>query len=368
MDDYSERGSDSDSRAGSIFSNSSEDRNLILQEIFGRTINSTNEHYMLPGQCEAPYLTQDSGFISSLPVIWVVSADAPEHKRLDIQHEMLKQKLGGLYPREVASDVRRMMSQQASEDEPPPAAIDIGTGSGSWAIEMARQFPNAEITGMDIVPANSDHEIPSNCSFECDDANLGFGHYPECFDVVHARAVSSGISNYPEFLKDVWGILRPGGLFLAIEGNVGLFNKDFEPITTTDENHPDFSWMQVMMLSAREAQINRGSDVNAGINIVGWIDDMGEVWRNKGHFVFYIPVGPWEEPATSKERFIGILMRQNSLRFMGAVKPLLLSNGVPQETVDHWNVMAEDELRSGRTKTYTRWTCTWAFKAVTDEE
>ncbi|KIO32979.1 hypothetical protein M407DRAFT_91164 [Tulasnella calospora MUT 4182] len=343
MDDYLERGSDSDSRAGSIFPNPSEDRYLILQEIFGRKINSTNEHYMLP-------------------------ADVPEHKRLDIQHEMLKQKLGGLYPREVASDVRRMMSRQRSENESPPAALDIGTGSGSWAIDMARQFPDAEITGMDIVPANSNHEIPPNCSFECDDANLGFGHYPKCFDIVHARGISSGISNHPKFIKDVWDILRPGGLFLTIEGNVGLFNKDFEPITTTDENHPDFSWMQVMMLSAREAQINRGSTVGAGTKTIGWIDEMGEVWRNKGHFAFYIPVGPWEEPATSKERFIGTLMRENALKFLGAVKPLLLSNGVPQEIVDHWNVMAEDELSNGRTKTYTRWACTWAFKTITDEE
>ncbi|KIO32981.1 hypothetical protein M407DRAFT_18137 [Tulasnella calospora MUT 4182] len=137
MDDYSERGSDYGSRPGSIFSNSSEDRYLILQEIFGRIINSTNEHYMLP-------------------------ADVSEHMRLDIQHEMLKHKLGGLYPREVASDVRRMMSRQRSEDDPPPAALDIGTGSGSWAIDMARQFPNAEITGMDIVPANSDQCVTAS--------------------------------------------------------------------------------------------------------------------------------------------------------------------------------------------------------------
>lgn len=47
-------------------------------------------------------------------------------------------------------------------------------------------------------------------------------------------------------------------------------------------------------------------------------------------------------------------MRQNALRFLGAVNPLLLSNGVPQETLDHWNAMAEDEVRNGRTKTYTR--------------
>lgn len=63
-------------------------------------------------------------------------------------------------------------------------------------------------------------------------------HYTGCFDIVHARAISSGISNYPDFINEMWNILRPGGLFLAVEGNVGLFNKEFEPITTTDENHP----------------------------------------------------------------------------------------------------------------------------------
>lgn len=45
--------------------------------------------------------------------------------------------------------------------EDPEQILDIGTGTGIWAIEMADMFPNAEVIGTDLSPIQPDW-VPSN--------------------------------------------------------------------------------------------------------------------------------------------------------------------------------------------------------------
>lgn len=80
---------------------------------------------------------------------------------------MLKARLGGLYwPQDI---VRRVLVPRPEGAE-PPRIIDIGTGSGtltksshnislraimlgSWAVDMAHEFPHSKVIGFDLVPA-----------------------------------------------------------------------------------------------------------------------------------------------------------------------------------------------------------------------
>jgi trans-aconitate methyltransferase len=50
---------------------------------------------------------------------------------------------------------------------PPKAKIlDIGTSSGIWAIEVANEYPDATVVGIDISPQQlPNRPIPPNCSF-----------------------------------------------------------------------------------------------------------------------------------------------------------------------------------------------------------
>ena len=36
-----------------------------------------------------------------------------------------------------------------------PRVLDVGTGSGAWAIDMAREFPDADVLGMDLATVNA---------------------------------------------------------------------------------------------------------------------------------------------------------------------------------------------------------------------
>lgn len=79
---------------------------------------------------------------------------------------------------------------------------------------------------------------PSNCRFECDDINLGLGHYANSFNVVHCRLIALGLTNYRAFLGEVAEMLRPGGVYLSMEPTWSLRNENFEVCTSDDENEP----------------------------------------------------------------------------------------------------------------------------------
>ncbi|KIO25769.1 hypothetical protein M407DRAFT_24928 [Tulasnella calospora MUT 4182] len=136
-----------------------------------------------------------------------------------MQHEMLKKMRNGLFLAD--NDVRRALAPR-EEGESQPAVLDIGSGSGLWMVGMAKMFPHAEIVGMDLAPANLSESPPPNCRFECDDVNLGLLHCRGGFDVVHVSCVAQGIANYRKMLDEITEVLRPGGVFLAVDGDVHL--------------------------------------------------------------------------------------------------------------------------------------------------
>lgn len=68
--------------------------------------------------------------------------------------------------------------------------------------------------------------------------NLGLDQYHDCFDVINARCVSSGIADYRAFLADVAQCLRPGGVFQSIEAEFQMYDEQFRPITARSEDDP----------------------------------------------------------------------------------------------------------------------------------
>ena len=46
--------------------------------------------------------------------------------------------------------------------------LDLGTGSGEWAVDVADRYPNVTVHGVDLYPPPQTW-VPPNCKFEVDD-------------------------------------------------------------------------------------------------------------------------------------------------------------------------------------------------------
>ena len=65
-------------------------------------------------------------------------------------------------------------------------SVDIGTGSGLWAIQVAEEYPNTRIVGTDISPVQPT-DVPPNCSFQIESLLEGFSFDTGSVDLLHSR-------------------------------------------------------------------------------------------------------------------------------------------------------------------------------------
>ena len=95
--------------------------------------------------------------------------------------------------------------------------LDIGAGTGDWAIAMAQQYPDAQITACDIGIFDVG-EIPYNLRFELDDVNDEWS-YSKQFDYIHLRDMAGAIRNWSALYEQAFENLSPGGHLEIIDWN-----------------------------------------------------------------------------------------------------------------------------------------------------
>ncbi|KAK1460881.1 hypothetical protein CMEL01_15178 [Colletotrichum melonis] len=127
--------------------------------------------------------------------------DERELDRLDLTHNMFlltfENKLGTAPPNAdaQASAVHRV--------------LDIGTGTGIWAIDFGDEHPEAEVLGVDLSAAWPSY-TPPNVRFEIDDIEDTWT-YSRPFDYIHSRVMTSSIKNWEDYTRTCFDNLNPGG-------------------------------------------------------------------------------------------------------------------------------------------------------------
>ncbi|WZH46858.1 S-adenosyl-L-methionine-dependent methyltransferase [Fusarium acuminatum] len=98
----------------------------------------------------------------------------------------------------------------------PQNILDVGCGTGIWAIDMADMHPSAEVVGVDLSPIQPNF-IPPNCRFEVDDINKDWTFPENIFDFIHIRYMTGTVPSWPELLKTAQRHVKPGGWIEHVE-------------------------------------------------------------------------------------------------------------------------------------------------------
>lgn len=152
------------------------------------------------------------GRLRKVGIPYVLPADLEEMNRLDFQHYLLRQTFRGNY---------------ATPIEQPRDILDVGTGTGLWAREMATLFPSARVVGLDVTvpPADERAEAggrevrPPNYSFVAGNVLEGLPFPDASFDFVHMRLLVLAIPHdrWPFVVSELARVTRPGGWVESVE-------------------------------------------------------------------------------------------------------------------------------------------------------
>ncbi|KAJ0348868.1 hypothetical protein COL154_013689 [Colletotrichum chrysophilum] len=130
---------------------------------------------------------------------YTIPNDERETDRLDMQHHLFlltyDDKLGTAPIHEPGRKVGRV--------------LDVGTGTGIWAIDFGEEHPEAEVLGIDLSAIQPEF-TPPNVKFEIDDLEEPWT-YSRPFDYIHSRMMNACVADWGEYIKRCYDNLNPGG-------------------------------------------------------------------------------------------------------------------------------------------------------------
>jgi SAM-dependent methyltransferase len=201
---------------------------------------------------------------------YMLPKDVTESNRLELQHYMLRYVLKGNFMAPVRE---------------PHDILDVGCGTGRWGAELAQQFPQANVVGVDIVPPaptttavrQGHEEAPDNYVFVQGDITKGLPFGDNTFDFVHMRLVVMALpaTTWLRAVQELRRVTRPDGWIELVETTVTARVPGAEQWT---------SWAQTLA-KMRAIDLTAGAQVGAFLRQVGL--------RDVQELALEIPIGPW---------------------------------------------------------------------------
>jgi len=225
----------------------------------------------------------------------------------------------------------------------PTAILDVGTGTGIWAMDVADEHPSAEVVGIDLSPTQPSL-VPPNLRFEIADADEEWTFRPESFDLIHTRAMNDiTLKSWPDYYRQAFRTLKPGGWVEAQECRCRRKSDDG---TIPADGHMVY-WEDEWESAIKKIGLNGHCDPDL---VMEQMKTAGFV--NIACKYFKAPVGTWPKDRTLKEsgRFVQVMMIEG-LHGMS----LKLFTGVLGWDVNHFEALLEkcrEELKRNDIHSY----------------
>ncbi|CAI7570984.1 unnamed protein product [Penicillium viridicatum] len=182
--------------------------------------------------------------------------DEREQDRLDLSHHIYLMLLKGeLFQAPIKN---------------PKRVLDLGTGTGLWAIEYA--------------------EVPPNCRFEIDDFEQPWS-YSKPFDYIHGRELEGSIRDHDVLFKQAFDNLNPNGWFEMASFDVNTYSDDGTHLGATN--------FLLSIKHMHESSRMFGKDMQSSPS---WKDRMEKAgFVNVREDVLKLPQSPWPKDPKLKE-------------------------------------------------------------------
>ncbi|KAI0881385.1 S-adenosyl-L-methionine-dependent methyltransferase [Annulohypoxylon maeteangense] len=235
----------------------------------------------------------------------------------------------------------------------PQKIIDLGTGTGTWAIEVADMFPAAEVVGCDLSPIQP-LWVPSNVRFIIDDIEDEWAH-GDNWDLVHIRQVFPAIQDPPGVCRQSFNHLNPGG-WIEVQDFGGILKCDDDTFRT-DSMLTQFYDMTTEALSKRGIRWTIANNMDEVLKDIGFV--------NIACKRFKIPIGIW--PKAKRLRLVGLYMKSVFGDLIDALAPIvfpLLSKSSQQ--MEEFVTKAQDELQTTTAHIYLDYFFWYAQRPLAD--
>ncbi|KAL6703084.1 hypothetical protein ACN47E_010221 [Coniothyrium glycines] len=179
-------------------------------------------------------------------------------------------------------------------DDANSRILDLGTGTGIWAIDMADKFPNTQVLGVDIA-ATQPPFVPPNCMFEIDDVEEDWPYRAAHFDFIHGRDLMTAIRDWPRLLQQAYTHLKPGGWIQLASTIPGALSDD----DTIPENsgYVESGRLYFEIAEKMGAPLDSPRHWAEQMRSVGLVNVQDEIYK--------LPMGPW--PRSKRLRVVGRL-------------------------------------------------------------
>ncbi|PHH65201.1 hypothetical protein CDD81_3060 [Ophiocordyceps australis] len=213
--------------------------------------------------------------------------DDLEQEREDLKHIMVKLLCG-------------KKLHFAPIGEHPQEILDIGTGTGIWAIEMGDEYPSANVLGIDLSPIQPDW-LPPNVRFVVDDVESPWLYQRNHFDYIHSRHTVMAVRDWTRLFRRAHEHLKPGGWIELQEIHHKPSSASLTGTMSEDHGVAQF-WACV-----NEGLTTLGVDLDTAAD--GKLADMMREtgFVNIRQRVFHVPIGTWPKNKVLKK--VGLYWR-----------------------------------------------------------
>lgn len=193
----------------------------------------------------------------------------------------------------------------------PKVIVEAGTGNGIWALEMATQYKDAKVLGLDLKPPAFHHGNPANLQYTQTNLSESWPMNDNSVDlyvhietphitnrhqliVLNSRTLYSIFQRnmclniqkdeWPKVLGEMFRVLKPGGYIELLEPD--LWHHNLGPV------------QQAFQQFYREQCQALELDLEISNSMTGTIEEIGYVEVEKR--ILDIPIGEWPtEPGTT---------------------------------------------------------------------